>query len=32
MTTNEAFVRDGIAAFNSRDLGAWLATFSECGA
>lgn len=27
MTTNEAFVRDGIAAFNSRDLAAWLATF-----
>ena len=27
MTTNEALVRDGIAAINSRDLRAWLATF-----
>ena len=27
MTANEAFVRDAIAAFNARDLAAWLARF-----
>lgn len=31
MTTNEAFVRDGVAAFNSGELQAWLA-FVDPGA
>jgi hypothetical protein len=31
MTTNEAFVRDGVAAFNTGDLSAWLA-FVDPGA